>query len=91
MRPLDRLRQELLNLERHLAVAGLALLDAEEVETADDVKMLLAAFGYRYKSMREFLREHGEVGRWHRGSSQVDLAHGMAHQSRPAEVKTLSQ
>lgn len=63
MKPLDRLRQELLNLERHLAVAGLALLDAEEVETADDVKMLLAAFGYRYKSMRDFLRDHGETAR----------------------------
>lgn len=90
MKPLDRLRQELLNLERHLAVAGLALLEAEEVETADDVKMLLAAFGYRYKSMREFLRDHGEVGRWHRGSSQVDLAHGLAHQSRSIEVETHS-
>jgi len=90
VKPLDRLRQELLNLERHLAVAGLALLEAEEVETADDVKILLAAFGYRYKSMREFLRDHGEVGRWHRGSSQVDLAHGLTHQSRPIEVETQS-
>ena len=90
MKPLDRLRQELLNLERHLAVAGLALLDAEEVETADDVKMLLAAFGYRYKSMREFLRDHGEVGRWHRGGSQAELAHGLAHLSRSIEVETQS-
>jgi len=66
MKPLDRLRDELLNLERYLARAGFALLEAEDKEQPEDVKLVLCAFGYRYKSLRDFLREHGEVLRWHR-------------------------
>jgi len=63
VKPLDRLRQELLNLERHLAVAGLALLEAAEQAPPEDVKMVLDAFGYRYKHQREFLQDHGETAR----------------------------
>jgi len=64
VKPLDRLRQELLNLERHLAVAGLALLEAEEQAPPEDVKMVLTAFGYRYKHQRGLLQDHGETARF---------------------------
>lgn len=63
MNPLDRLSRELLNLERHLAVAGLTLLEAQESTPPEDVKMVLDAFGYRYKPLREFLQDHGETAR----------------------------
>ena len=74
MKPLDCLRRELLNLERHLAVAGLALLEAEESAPPGEVKLLLGAFGYRYKSLRDFLRDHGEVLRWHRDGNPSNPA-----------------
>jgi len=66
VKPLDCLRQELLNLEGHLAVAGLALLEAEESAPPEEVRLVLGAFGYQYKSLQDFLRDHGEVLRWHR-------------------------
>lgn len=63
MKPLDRLRDELLTLEQYLAAAGVALLEAEDKETPEDVKMVLDAFGFRYKLLRQFLKDHGETAR----------------------------
>jgi len=63
MKPLNRLRDELLNLERYLARAGSALLEAEDKEQPEDVKLVLDAFGYRNKRLREFLQDHGETAR----------------------------
>jgi len=63
MKPLNRLRDELLNLERYLARAGFALLEAADKEQPEDVKLVLDAFGYRNKRLREFLQDHGETAR----------------------------
>lgn len=58
---LNRLRAELIELERHLGQAGAALIEAESTADPADLKYLLCAFGIRYKGQRDWLLNCGSV------------------------------
>ena len=59
MNHIDSLRQALLDLEPHLAAAGLALLKAEDMADPAEVRQLLLDLGIRYKSQRDLLTDWG--------------------------------
>jgi len=61
MTSITLLRDALSQLEDHLYVAGTALIRAEQDAPSADVVRTLQAFGWRYKPLVTFLREHGEV------------------------------
>ena len=69
---LNRLRAELIELERQLGQAGAALIEAESTADPADLKYLLGAFGIRYKTQRDWLLSCGAV---HLGLSAHQSAH----------------
>ena len=60
---LNRLRAELIELERQLGQAGAALIEAESTADPADLTYLLGAFGIRYKSQKDWLLSCGSVRR----------------------------
>ena len=99
MSHIDSLRKALLDLEPHLAKAGLALLKAEGMADPAEIRQLLLDLGIRYKSQRDLLTDWGYTALELYGEQycllnrvtqqpQKLLAHDLAHQSRPAEVET---
>ena len=59
MNHINALRQALLDLEPHLAKAGLALLKAEDMADPAEIRQLLLDLGIRYKSQRDLLTDWG--------------------------------
>ena len=91
MTSLDRLRDALNALEDALGVAGVALEDAAQASDPDDVRGLLKAFGISRRGVCQrliWIKEQGELLRWHQGDAPSPLAHDPAHESHPAEAET---
>jgi hypothetical protein len=89
---LDLLRSRLDALEGAVQLAGDALFAAEESGAGEaDVTRLLRAYGIHGRTKLGWLRDGGELLRWHRGEAPRRLAHDLAHQCHPAEVETQIQ
>lgn len=61
MSHIDSLRKALLDLERHQAKAGLALLKAEGMVGPAQIRQLLLDLAIRYKSQRDLLTDWGNT------------------------------
>jgi hypothetical protein len=85
---LDHLRSRLEALEDAVQRAGDAWLAAEEAGVPEaDVIRLLRSFNVHGRTKLGWLRDGGELLRWHRGEAPSCLAHDPAHQSHPAEAE----
>lgn len=86
---LDHLRSRLEALEGAVQLAGAAWIAAEESGADEaDITRLLRAHGVNGRTKLGWLRDGGELLRWHRGEAPSCLAHDLAYQSHPAEAET---
>ncbi len=68
MTPLDHLREQLSKLEDALGTAGLALLEAQQVEDSKEIAQLLGVYEIdrsRNRRRLDWLEQHGATLRWY--------------------------
>ena len=86
---LDLLRSRLDALEDAVQRAGDTWIAAEEAGVDEvDITRMLRSYGIHGRTKLGWLRDGGELLRWHRGDAPSPLAHDPAHESHPAEAET---
>lgn len=86
---LDQLRAALDHLESSVQRAGAALIAAEESGADEtDVTRLLRAYGIHGRTKLGWLRDGGELLRWHRGEAPCASAQQPEQDTRELDVSS---